>query len=539
MIRIAARVCTAIGVSALLALIAVPFGTAAAQAATSPRIVVVLLDTNISPAKTQLSDERLALQRYVNKLPPDVEVGLIVFNDTWQTTLPPTTDRSALATAIAAAKRAGRSSNGVADALRRAVKLVDRLGARSTSRLLMLTNAEFMKQPSKTTPIPVDVITFHYDHDDYVTIAQRLATASGGHTAAPGHAGELIKFLPAKPQQPHPATTHHAVAPVAQPHWRMTQALRVTLLVVFVALLILTMLGVTMLRAGARRPHLASQLERYGPQAVAPVAAEPGKGGTLTSTAVGVVNRVLSSSSAEPRLARRLDQAGITRAPAEWALLGVIVSAGLAAFVTVALGNVFIGVIGGLLIGWIVMRLALSIKIGRRRAAFDEQLPNVLQLVAGSLQTGMSLSQSLDAVVREDTPPASGEFSRALGEVRLGVDLDVALDGVADRLNSPDLRWVIMAIRIQRETGGNLAEVIRTPVATMRERAFLRRQVRTLSAEGRLSAYVLLALPFVVGGWLLYSNPRYMHPLFSTAFGLGLLGIASVLVVIGAFWMRN
>jgi len=177
--------------------------------------------------------------------------------------------------------------------------------------------------------------------------------------------------------------------------------------------------------------------------------------------------------------------------------------------------------------------------LGRRRTAFDEQLPNVLQLVAGSLQTGMSLSQALDAVVREDAQPASGEFARALGEARLGVNLDIALDGVADRLNSADLRWVIMTIRIQRETGGNLAEVLRNTVATMRERAYLRRQVRSLSAEGRLSAYVLLALPFVVAGWLLYSNPTYMHPLFSTVFGVLMLVISCVLVVIGALWMRR
>src|SRR5262249_47918575 len=158
-----------------------------------------LLDTNISPAKTQLSDERFAEQHYVNKLPADVEVGLIVFNDRWQTTLQPTTDRTALANAVAAAKPAGGSSNGVAGALAGAVKTVDRLGARTTSRLLVLTNGEHMRQPTQTTPIPVDVIAFHYDSDDLVTIAQRVATASGGHTAAPGQAGGLTKLLPAIP----------------------------------------------------------------------------------------------------------------------------------------------------------------------------------------------------------------------------------------------------------------------------------------------------------------------------------------------------
>jgi len=185
------------------------------------------------------------------------------------------------------------------------------------------------------------------------------------------------------------------------------------------------------------------------------------------------------------------------------------------------------------------MRLTLSVKISKRRAAFDEQLPNVLQLVAGSLQTGFSLAQALDGVVREGAQPAAGEFARALAETRLGVDLDAALDGVADRLDSGDLRWVIMAVRIQRETGGNLAEVLRNTAATIRERAYLRRQVRTLSAEGRLSAYILLALPIVVGGWLFYSNPSYMRPLYTTFFGVSMLVTAAVLFVVGAIWMRN
>jgi Flp pilus assembly protein TadB len=259
----------------------------------------------------------------------------------------------------------------------------------------------------------------------------------------------------------------------------------------------------------------------------------------MAQTAVGLMEQVLKSRNAEPRLALRLDRGGVTRSPAEWALLGVCVSAGLSAVFTAFLGSVVFGVVVGVVVGWLVMRLTLDVKIGRRRAAFDEQLPNVLQLVAGSLQTGFSLAQALDGVVREGVQPAAGEFARALAENRLGVDLDVGLDGVADRLQSADLRWVIMAIRIQRETGGNLAEVLRNTVATMRERAFLRRQVRTLSAEGRLSAYILLALPVLVGGWLFYSDPTYMRPLYTTFFGVSMLVTATTLFIIGAIWMRN
>jgi len=312
------------------------------------------------------------------------------------------------------------------------------------------------------------------------------------------------------------------------------------LAIVFVTLLGLALIFLRSLRRRDRRPRLAGQIERYGPMAASSTVSQAQEhAGTIAQAAVGLMTTILKSRNAEPKLAQRLDRAGMTRAPAEWALLGVCVSVGLAAVFTLLLGSVVLGVFIGAVVGWLVMRLTLNVKISKRCAAFDDQLPNVLQLVAGSLQTGFSLSQALDGVVRENAQPAAGEFARALAETRLGVDLEVALDGVADRLQSADLRWVIMAIRIQRETGGNLAEVLRTTVATMRERAFLRRQVRTLSAEGRLSAYILLALPILVGSWLFYSNPTYMRPLFSTFFGVGMLAIACVLFIVGALWIRN
>jgi tight adherence protein B len=312
------------------------------------------------------------------------------------------------------------------------------------------------------------------------------------------------------------------------------------LAVVFGVLLAMALLGVWSLRPGDRRPHLARQISRYGPAgAVAGPAFAPEGDGKMAKGAVDLMRQVLQARGAEPRLAQRLDRAGITRQPAEWALLGVCLSIAVAAAFTLLLRNPYVGVLLGALTGWVVMRLILTIMIDRRRAAFAEQLPNVLQLIAGSLQTGFSLAQAIDAVVREDAQPASGEFARALAETRLGIDLVDALLAVATRLDSTDLRWVIMAITIQRETGGNLAEVLRNTVSTMRERAYLRRQVRTLSAEGRLSAYVLLALPFLIGAWMFYSDPAYMHPLYATAIGLIMLIGAITLVVVGAFWMRS
>src|SRR5215831_4064549 len=316
----------------------------------------------------------------------------------------------------------------------------------------------------------------------------------------------------------------------------MTGSLIATLAIVFVALFMLALLLMGSMGGSERGGDVADRIERYGPRhAPAPAGGE----GTMTRSAVGWVTSLLQSTNSEKGLAERLDLAGSERKPAEWVLLGVCGSALLAAALTFATGNLLIGVLGGALIGWLGMHAALSIRIGRRRAAFSDQLPDVLQLIAGSLQSGFSLPQSVDAVVREGTQPAADEFSRALAEARIGADLEDALNRVADRMDSTDLRWTVMAIRIQREVGGNLAEVLRTTVATMRERAYLRRQVRALSAEGRLSAYILVALPVLVGGWFFYSAPGYMRPLYTTLIGLVMLVGSVALVVVGALWMRK
>jgi tight adherence protein B len=145
----------------------------------------------------------------------------------------------------------------------------------------------------------------------------------------------------------------------------------------------------------------------------------------------------------------------------------------------------------------------------------------------------------MDSVVREAHPPIRGEFNRALVETRLGMLAEDALDGIAERTGSQDFSWVVMAIRIQREVGGNLAELLNSVAGTLRERERLRRQVAALSAEGRLSGIILAALPVVFAVYLLLARPEYIDPLFSTPLGVLLLGSGIIALAIGAFWMSK
>jgi Flp pilus assembly protein TadB len=318
-------------------------------------------------------------------------------------------------------------------------------------------------------------------------------------------------------------------------NWPLTGGLAA----IFVALFII---AVTVLGARARSGRerdLAGRIARYGPRhGTSPADEHPGAPRKASSVALDATQRLMSPA-AQQHLAGRLELAAVARKPAEWVLLGGCAAVVIATAVSVLTGNVIIGVLVGALIGWLSMRMLLSYLIRRRRGAFAEQLPDLLQLIASSLQSGFSLPQALDAVVHETGQPAAGEFARALAESRLGGDLEDCLETIADRMGSDDLRWTVMAIRIQRGIGGNLAEVLTTTVNTIRERGYLRRQVHALSTEGRLSAYILIALPVVIGAFLFITRRTYMRPLYTTHVGEFMLAGAIVLVVLGAVLMRQ
>ena len=163
----------------------------------------------------------------------------------------------------------------------------------------------------------------------------------------------------------------------------------------------------------------------------------------------------------------------------------------------------------------------------------------MLTLVASSLATGFSLPQALDAVAKDAADPSAKEFARALAETRIGADIADSLERMSDRMESPNMRWTAMAIRIQREVGGNLAETLRTTAKTLREREELQRHVRGLSAEGRLSAYILIALPIGIFFYTMQTNREYIELLWTRPLGLIMMAVGVVQLVIGWFWMKK
>jgi Flp pilus assembly protein TadB len=539
-------------VAALAAVAAIAFGgTARASAgSTAPtRAVMILLDVNTTFPTADFAAEQAAATAYLNALPADVQAGLITFYGSWKLVTRPTTDRHAVAAAISSAPQVGVRSIGLPPALAGAQSALSALGQSVDARIVVLSDAEELIGSVPVPAVPVDVVTWAFESDDNAAALQSMAAASSGRSVAPANAATLASAFPAVTPAPVPSAvqsprhTATALSPLpASVPWRFSAALLGAVGALVVAIIAIIVVASGLSSSGRRGRQLASQVAQYGPSHAArradDTAVRSSSRSKIAGAAVGLAERALEVRGTDRTLAARLDVAGLTIRPAEFVVLGACASFVLAAGLTILVGSFLIGVPAGLVAGWLGMRLLVSIRMGRRRAAFGEQLPDVLQLIASSLQSGFSLAQALDAVVREGSQPAAGEFSRALGEARIGVDLADALDGVAARMDSQDMRWSVMAIRIQRSVGGNLAEVLRNTIATMRERAFLRRHVKALSAEGRLSAYILVALPIVLGGWLFYSSRSYMQLLYTTAFGLMMLTGAVALVVVGALWMR-
>jgi len=234
----------------------------------------------------------------------------------------------------------------------------------------------------------------------------------------------------------------------------------------------------------------------------------------------------------------RLEQANLSLRPAEaifFYLVGIVIVAAL--FLALA-GNAF-GALVGTILAALVPPAVLSFLANRRQKQFNSLLPDTLQLLASTLRAGFSLMQGVEAVSTEVSEPVGRELRRVVTEARLGRPLEEALEGVAERMDSADFGWAVMAIRIQREVGGNLAELLVTVADTMVERERLRRDVNALTAEGRVSAIVLGLLPVGIGLFILGANPGYMDPLFDEALGRIMLIGAGLLMLGGFYWMKK
>jgi tight adherence protein B len=257
----------------------------------------------------------------------------------------------------------------------------------------------------------------------------------------------------------------------------------------------------------------------------------------FAAATTGAVAGALAQRRWDRALASALDEAGVRKSPAEFVVLTASAGA-VSVLVGMLLGSPGLALLLALAAPLGAMVL-LRVRKGRRQRKFADQLDDTLQLVAGGLRAGHSLLRAIDSVSHEAESPTREEFARIVNETRLGRDLNDALENVATRMKCEDFSWVAQAIGIHREVGGDLAEVLDQVGATIRERNQLRRQVQSLSSEGKMSAYILMALPFVVTGLLCLTSPAYIGQFVESPLGFVLMGAAVVMLTVGALWLRK
>ncbi|WP_247046474.1 type II secretion system F family protein [Arthrobacter rhizosphaerae] len=257
----------------------------------------------------------------------------------------------------------------------------------------------------------------------------------------------------------------------------------------------------------------------------------------LTDQAVGALNKGVKQRGPGLLTRDRLDECGLKKDPGDYLLM-----AGVAALLATVFGFFLGGVVPALLLAVVsplIFHLVLNLLAARRRRQFDEQVPDTLQMLAGGLRAGHSLLRAVDAAAQESQAPMAEELSRIVNETRIGRDLGESLSEVARRTQSEDFMAIAQAIEIHREVGGDLAEVLDHLGDTVRDRNQVRGQIRALSAEGRMSAVVLMALPVVMFIGLTLFNSLYSRVFFTTVAGYVLIAVAIVLLTVGGLWLKQ
>lgn len=554
---------------------------------TVERTIVLAMDTSESMARNgRFEAAQAAATTFLETVPDDVEVGIVTFDGSVATALEPTTDRTAAQTVIDGL--ALSKGTLLYDGVLAAVDLAGEDGQRS---ILVLSDGadtgdtalDDVTAAIDGTATLVDVVSLDQQGKPKAVAAlTELATAGQGTVIAadgdelaatfaaeaevlarqvlvtaplpdgfdaeeatvavtlPTPDGELVASAFAKILDAPDVEAGPGVEPVnPDDGWKVPSwALYLGIAVFGLGLVTVAVLLVP----GKPQPMTISERVSAYARSTGHGIPEPGKAAAdpvldqAKAAAAGVLGR---NRDLEERMANRLAAAGSGFKPSEWLLLqvGIVFAAGLLGLLLGG-GNLIVGILF-LVVGFFLPRIYLSFQAGRRRKAFDRSLPDTLQLMSGSLAAGLSLTQSVDTVVNEGPEPIASEFKRVLVENRIGVSLEDAFEGLAQRFDSKDFAWVVMAIRIQRQVGGNLAELMTTVAATMREREYLRRQVGALAAEGKLSAIILSILPPGVFGFVMLTQPGYMRPLFEETLGVIILSAAVAWLALGIFWMSR
>ncbi len=551
--------------------------------------VALVLDTSGSMRGGPLTAAKDAVTGFIETMPPDVELALLGFGDSADLIVPFTTDRDDVSSGLARIAAGGETA--LYDGLIEAADSFGEAGDKRRTIVLLTDGGDTVSEADLDDALVsliasgarLLIVELDSPEIDRTTLI-RLEAATGGtlvpasdpealegiyaeaasdlinqyeltyESTAEGETdlvvavrtadvvaqGSVVARFPVPPVTPvveittvAPTTTTEppievAASPVEVnlPWFATTAGLMVGAASVFLAATLVLLLLV---------PSRRRAIEALA--GIAGLAPRRGRLSELANRATLFAEDTLHRGRSEGPLRLRLDQAGLKIREGEFLLV-------VFAFVLVGVAGGFLfgnviwaAAIGGLIVGgaWAVIAWLGN----RRAAAFRMQLPDSLQLISGSLRAGFGLNQAITAAASEQDAPSNEEFARAQLEVHLGRDIEDALRTMAVRVQSEDLPWVAEAIEIHREIGGDIADLLDQIAATVRERERVRGQIAVLSAEGKVSGIVLVALPFIIAGVTFSVAPDYLGELTGTTPGQIMLALGAGAMIIGIFWIRR
>jgi len=555
------------------------------------RSALILIDTSGSMAGGKLTAAKSAATSFLDQLPKDVYVGLASFSDSPKLVVSPTRDHAPILTALGALEAGGETS--LYDAVRLGAKDLGTAGSRTIVLLSdggdTVSKASLKSAESTlgSTGVHMSAIGFQTDESQYgvlgelaaaghgtmvratdsaslqkafASAAQRIAAQVRLEVSVPANVGgsQSITVTGTVDGKPFTAATSATLPPAAASATAAVgpvthvapasgvlsgRAIWVAAAAVFIGILAIILFAASSVFTPRARKRIRTLDSYVGTAVGAAKDSSSRRGVDLTGGLLRAGDSFAKRHKASQEVAQLIERADLPLRVNEWYVLRAIaIILGLLVGFMVIHGSTVATLVGlflGALFGFFVPPMVLKALAARRAQRFRMQLPDVLTLIASSLATGFSLPQAIDGITQDAAEPSGKEFARALAETRIGADLEDALDRMALRMDSVDMTWAVMAIRIQRHVGGNLSDTLRTTAKTLRDRESLRRTVRALSADGRLSSYILIAMPFLIIGYMWFVNRSYISLLWTNPYGIAMLIAGAIAMVIGIFWMRQ
>lgn len=538
--------------------------------------VVLVLDASLSMRGEPIDNAVEAARAFAEQRKPTQPVAIVTFNRKPTVLLRPTTDEEEIAAALASAPELAAGTR-IHDAVATGLGLLEEAGIAVGAVVVLSDGADTgsslagstVAERAREAGVRIFSIGLRGRGFDPETLAG-LAERSGGEYAEAttregltrlfetlgarlanqyvlryrSHAGPKQRIIvevtvegvsgvassgyvsPALPDTP--AGAFHR--PLAETFWRSPAA------ALGVSILSAVLLGIglaAILRP--RRPALRKRMAEF--VSVAPAADDRRPGALRTDRVLAGAERSLERTAWWGRFKEELEIARIS-VPAVQIVAGTVVATLVAGWIASKVGGSFLFAPLALLVP-LAVRQFVKRKLGRQRQLFAEQLPDNLQVLASALRAGHSLVGALSVVVDDSPEPSRAEFQRVIADEQLGVSLDEAFGIVVRRMENRDLEQVALVAALQRNTGGNTAEVLDRVTDTVRERFELRRMVKTLTAQGRMSRWIVTALPVGLLVFITAVSPAYMRPLFEEPFGRVLLVVGGLMLVAGSLVIKK